>query len=164
MPTFAAHWRGLDIDDRVDLGLFTKSEARQEHARRAKLNLALAKFLRGWLNEINKGSSRGNEAQIALRATSKSKDQSLVTSAATKKWMPSQILRVCLSWLRASPAELVLVNLEDLWEEENPQNVPGTSTERPNWRRKAHLSIEEIRGNPQFRHVLRLLRSSAYMK
>src|SRR5439155_24565741 len=151
------HWRGLDIDDRAALGLFTKAGARKEHARRAKLNLALGRFLQRtrWL-KIR--SSRGNEAQIALRGTSKSKDQSLVTSAATKKWMPSQILRVCLSWLRASPAELVLVNLEDLWEEKHPQNVPGTSTERPNWRRKAHLSIEEIRGNPQFRHVLRLLR------
>lgn len=90
---------------------------------------------------------------------------SLVTSAATQReFLPRRILEACLRWLRASPAELVLVNLEDLWEEEKPQNVPGTSTERPNWRRKARLSIEEILSNAEFRDVLRTLGSSAYTK
>lgn len=131
MPTFAAHWRGLDIDDRVNLGLFTKVEARKEHARRAELNLALAEFLqrkRPLKNEI------GNDADSIPPAT---------------------ILKACLQWLRASRADLVLVNLEDLWEEQNPQNVPGTSTERPNWRRKARFSVEEIRSRDEFRDFLR---------
>jgi 4-alpha-glucanotransferase len=160
MPTFAAHWRGLDIDDRAKLGLLTKAEVKKEHARRAEHNLALARFLQGWLIKINKGSSRGNEAQISLRGASAPKDQSLVDSAATNL---SQVLRACLLWLRASPAELVLVNLEDLWEEEKPQNVPGTSTERPNWRRKARHSIEEIVTNAEFRDVLRSF-GSVYTK
>jgi 4-alpha-glucanotransferase len=38
----------------------------------------------------------------------------------------------------------VLVNLEDLWGATEPQNVPGTSTERPNWRRKLRYSLEEL--------------------
>jgi 4-alpha-glucanotransferase len=167
MPTFAAHWRGLDIDDRATLGLLTKAEVGKEHARRAKLNLALAKFLqrKGWLKTIENSCSRGNEARIFGKTGDTVRDLSLVTSAATKKGNnPSQILRGCLSWLRSSPAELVLVNLEDFWEEEKPQNVPGTSTERPNWRRKARLSIEEILRTAEFRDVLRTLGSSAYTK
>jgi 4-alpha-glucanotransferase len=39
---------------------------------------------------------------------------------------------------------MVLVNLEDLWQETEPQNVPGTHTERPNWLRKARFSFEEF--------------------
>jgi 4-alpha-glucanotransferase len=39
---------------------------------------------------------------------------------------------------------MVLVSLEDLWQETEPQNVPGTSSERPNWRRKARFSFEEF--------------------
>jgi len=158
MPTFAAHWRGLDIDDRAALGLFTKAQARQEHVRRAKLNLALAKYLQrnGWSKKIENSSSRGNEARIFGKTGDTVRDLSLVTSAATKKGNnPSQILRACLSWLRSSPAELVLVNLEDLWEEEKPQNVPGTSTERPNWRRKARLSIEEIQAHREMIAICR---------
>jgi 4-alpha-glucanotransferase len=39
---------------------------------------------------------------------------------------------------------MVLVNLEDLWHEGEPQNVPGTHSERPNWQRKARFSFEEF--------------------
>jgi 4-alpha-glucanotransferase len=135
MPAFAAHWRGLDIDDRADLGLFTKAEVRKEHSRRAELNRAMAKFLR------RKGLLK---REIATSANS-------IPAAA--------ILEVCLRWLRSSRAELILVNLEDLWEEENPQNVPGTSTERPNWRRKARLTIEEMRASQQIAEILGALRT-----
>lgn len=46
--------------------------------------------------------------------------------------------------LAASPARAVLINLEDLWGEAEPQNVPGTHREMPNWQRKAHFSLEEL--------------------
>jgi 4-alpha-glucanotransferase len=165
MPTFAAHLQGLDIDDRAKLGLFTKAEVKKEHARRAELNLALEKFLRGWLNKLSRRSSRGNEAPISLRGTSNCKDQSLVNSAATRKGeLRRKILEACLGWLCASSAELVLINLEDLWGEELPQNVPGTSTELPNWRRKARRSIEEIRTSAEIRRLLRNLSRRVYRK
>ena len=54
------------------------------------------------------------------------------------------ILRARLDHLAASPARMVLVNLEDLWHETEPQNVPGTHDERPNWQRKARYSFEEF--------------------
>lgn len=54
------------------------------------------------------------------------------------------MLRGCLEELAASPAHMMLVNLEDLWLETEPQNVPGTHTERPNWQRKARYSFEEF--------------------
>jgi 4-alpha-glucanotransferase len=53
--------------------------------------------------------------------------------------------RAVSQFLAASRANIVLVNLEDLWEETLPQNVPATSTERPNWRRRVRPSIEQIR-------------------
>jgi 4-alpha-glucanotransferase len=55
-----------------------------------------------------------------------------------------EVVRALLAWLKSSPSEIVLVNLEDLWLETRPQNVPGTWSERPNWRRKARLSLEQI--------------------
>jgi 4-alpha-glucanotransferase len=51
-----------------------------------------------------------------------------------------------LRWLRLlleSDADLVAVNLEDLWLEEEPQNVPGT-VERPNWRRKLRYLLSDL--------------------
>ena len=37
-----------------------------------------------------------------------------------------------------------MVNLEDLWLEEESQNIPGTMHERPNWRRKARLTLDDM--------------------
>lgn len=59
------------------------------------------------------------------------------------------VLRRRLDHLAASPARMALVNLEDLWGEVRPQNVPGTSSERPNWRRKARLGFEEFSRGPE---------------
>jgi 4-alpha-glucanotransferase len=51
-----------------------------------------------------------------------------------------------IRWLRLlleSEADLVAVNLEDLWLEEEPQNVPGR-VERPNWRRKLRHGLSTL--------------------
>lgn len=58
------------------------------------------------------------------------------------------VLRALLRHLAASPARFVLVNLEDLWHETKPQNVPGTSAERPNWRRRARYTIHQLMREP----------------
>jgi 4-alpha-glucanotransferase len=61
--------------------------------------------------------------------------------------------------LSASEAEIVLVNLEDLWLEREPQNVPGVP-ER-SWRRKLKLSLEETKSDA---HVLRILQTVESMR
>ncbi|MDA0206160.1 MAG: 4-alpha-glucanotransferase [Acidobacteria bacterium] len=54
------------------------------------------------------------------------------------------ILPKVLEQMAKSDARAVLVNLEDLWGEPSPQNTPGTGPERPNWKRRAKLSLEEM--------------------
>lgn len=43
-----------------------------------------------------------------------------------------------------SPAPLVMLALEDLWGEAEPQNIPGVSEGYPCWRRPMRLSLEEV--------------------
>jgi 4-alpha-glucanotransferase len=62
-----------------------------------------------------------------------------------------------LMWLAESPAALVLVNMEDLWDETEPQNLPGTGTEHPNWRRKARRSLEQLQDDPRVHGLLRAI-------
>ena len=59
---------------------------------------------------------------------------------------PVAVHAAIIERLAASDATLVMANLEDLWGETLPQNVPGTSRERPNWRRKVRYPIEEFTG------------------
>jgi 4-alpha-glucanotransferase len=65
------------------------------------------------------------------------------------------VLDGLLEWLAASAAPLIVVNLEDLWLETEPQNVPGTEDERPNWRRRAALTLEEMRAREDIAATLR---------
>jgi len=75
-------------------------------------------------------------------------------------WLPEltdrtqAVLHASLSYLAASPARLLLVNLEDLWLEKVPQNVPGTTDENPNWQRKARYSLEEFSVMPAVVDIL----------
>jgi 4-alpha-glucanotransferase len=59
-----------------------------------------------------------------------------------------------LGWLAASPARFVVVNLEDLWGELEPVNVPGV-TSRPNWRRRAARTLEQLRRDEAVASILR---------
>lgn len=69
---------------------------------------------------------------------------------------PHALMRGSQLLLAEGDSELLLLNLEDLWLEPQPQNVPGTWRERPNWRRRAALSSAEMRERSE---VLELLRA-----
>jgi 4-alpha-glucanotransferase len=51
----------------------------------------------------------------------------------------------CVKFLEKSRASIVLHNLEDLWGETRPQNIPSTTTEHANWRRRLRYSIPRLR-------------------
>jgi 4-alpha-glucanotransferase len=113
-PTFAGFWNEGDIQDRLDLGLLSEADLPRHRHERAEQREALIAYLK----------SRGwlNDDHPS----------------------PEAVLRAWLFQLANSAASLVLVNLEDLWLEPLPQNVPGTWQERPNWQRKARFSLEQI--------------------
>jgi 4-alpha-glucanotransferase len=70
---------------------------------------------------------------------------------------PAAVLKGWLAFL-AENSEFLLVNLEDLWLETTPQNVPGTWHERPNWQHKARLTIEQIRAMPELLDLFKTIR------
>ncbi len=115
MPTFQSFWRGQDITDRANIGLIPRSQVTARRKERQRLAAALAGFF------IRKDLLSAAQAEDA-----------------------AAVLRACLKWLGASPAEVLLINLEDLWLEGQPQNLPGTTNERPNWRRKARHRVEDL--------------------
>ena len=64
------------------------------------------------------------------------------------------ILHACLKYLAAGRARIVMINLEDLWLETAPQNIPGTGPEKPNWRRKARRDWEAFSRAPGLLRIL----------
>ncbi len=124
MPPFAAFWRGLDVEDRLQRGLLDDKGGAKERGNRQALKRDLLAFL---------------------------KRQGLLEEGAHDE---SAVLRACLAFLAASRARVVLVGLEDLWLETEPQNVPGTWDEHPNWRKKTTHSIEAFCQMPQVLSIL----------
>ncbi|HEY0613683.1 MAG TPA: 4-alpha-glucanotransferase, partial [Candidatus Elarobacter sp.] len=47
-------------------------------------------------------------------------------------------------YLAATPCAIVMAQLDDVLEEREPVNVPGTSMEYPNWRRKLGTAVEAL--------------------
>jgi len=127
MPPFASFWQGLDVEERLRLGLLDRAGAKKERENFLNMKRALTTFLqdRGWLQE--------SEDNIAA------------------------VLKACLSFLATSQTRIVLVNLEDLWLETQPQNVPSTKAEYSNWRRKACYTFEEFCQMPQVVDTLRTI-------
>lgn len=68
------------------------------------------------------------------------------------------LLKALLFNLAAGEASWLVINLEDLWGEIFPQNVPGTHFERPNWRRRAAHPLEKIELQADVLDILRKIR------
>jgi 4-alpha-glucanotransferase len=68
---------------------------------------------------------------------------------------PLAVLRACLNYLSTGPGRVALANVEDFWLEKDPQNVPGTWQERPNWKRRAKRPLEEFTKMPAVLEALR---------
>jgi 4-alpha-glucanotransferase len=64
------------------------------------------------------------------------------------------VLRAILQYLAAGEAGFVLATLEDLWQAREPQNVPGTWREKPNWRRRTAYALEDLDRLPVVRETL----------
>ncbi len=124
MPPFAALWQGLDIDERLGFGFLDTSGAEKERNERDDLKQVLLHFLR---------------VKGLLGLYQKS---------------TISVLKACLYFLAASPVQLLLVNLEDLWLETKSQNIPSTNTEHPNWQRKMRYCLEDIFQKPQVTDIL----------
>lgn len=130
-PTFAGFWHERDLDDQVQMGLLDKGQEREARQRRAAIRQALVHYFAGEKAPGRVAASTGNGAG-RLEGIDDEQFEA--------------VLRGALACLAQSPAGLVLVNLEDLWGELKPQNVPGTSeAERPNWVRRARRSLAEIK-------------------
>jgi 4-alpha-glucanotransferase len=128
MYPFAAFWWGLDVPDRQRLGVLAPELAEGE----AHYREAVRGALRDHLHQTEE-LGWSDEGEAEARA----------------------VLAALLRRMSASTAGVVLVNLEDLWLETEPQNVPGTWRERPNWRRKARYSLDGLAQMPQVVETLR---------
>jgi len=113
MFPFAAFWQEQDIAARQQMKLLEPAKASQELEQRRQNKRALISILQ-YRGLID---DLGQDTEATLRAV--------------------------LNLLAASPVYALVINMEDLWLETSPQNVPGTRRKQ-NWTRKAAYSLEKL--------------------
>lgn len=114
MPTFAAYNTYSDLELRQQLKLLTHDVAITEHQQRASRIKALEHTLISY-GMLDQSNADSNYA----------------------------LLIACLLLLARSDAQYLLINVEDLWSETIPQNIPTAAN--MSWRHKLRYSLEEIK-------------------
>ncbi len=136
LPTLAGWWTGHDITVRAELGLLPEPDARdaQVLARsqdRARLLLALER--EGLLPE----GATANPVSLPE--------------------MTPEFARAIAVYLGRSAARIMVVQLEDVLGLTSQANVPGSTVEQPNWRRKVPLALERWADDERFVELARAL-------
>ena len=121
LATLRAWLEGADITMRLQLGLTDTSASFAQLDQRASDRAALVDALSR--DELLAPNSRRDDAAIATAAH---------------------------AFLAHTPAVLVMAQLDDITGEVAPVNVPATTDEYPNWRRRISLRLEDIATSDTF--------------
>jgi 4-alpha-glucanotransferase len=115
LPTLRGFWEERDITLKLELDIISKREFEIAIDNRKKEKEGLLETLRPYLS--NKEQSGCTYPAISMAAH---------------------------AFLAETPSVLASVSLEDITNSLEQQNMPGTTTGHPNWRRKYPVSLEEL--------------------
>lgn len=120
LPTLAAWWNGADIDLRERLGLLDADTGAEQRRQRERDRAALVVLLQ----------------RSGALETGRQPDRERLFAAAH-------------ALLAQTSAALAVAQLDDVTGETDPVNVPTTSDEHANWRRRLSVSLEELEHDPR---------------
>ncbi|MBX3624182.1 MAG: malto-oligosyltrehalose synthase [Rhizobacter sp.] len=128
LPTLAGWWRGHDLDVRQSLKLFPTPQMHdRQREERAHDRLRL-------LNTLQQRGLLPPEGHI--------------DASGTQPIAPA-VSEAVHAYVASTPAQLMMVQLEDALGVPDQANLPGTVDEHPNWRRKLPLGLEAMAHNPR---------------
>jgi 4-alpha-glucanotransferase len=137
LPTIAGFWMARDIEARRSAGLIDENGYRAQRADR----------------------DREKQRMLELLHAEKLLPADYPKVAAELPELDGTLHNAVIGFLAQTPSALLLLNQEDLTKETEQQNLPGSTAEYPNWRRKMKLKLEDLRGSASgyaamFRHHL----------
>ena len=137
LPTLAGFWLGRDIEARRRAGLIEEEAARRQMAERERDKQRLLDLLH----------------ELGL----------------LPEWFPRRALlapdftgelhNALVGLVSLSASRLMVLTIEDLFKETEQQNLPASTWQYPNWRRKVKFALEELRVAPFARDCTRMFRT-----
>jgi (1->4)-alpha-D-glucan 1-alpha-D-glucosylmutase len=138
LPTLAGWWQVRDLALRTELDLFPRPEVREQQL-----------------------LERAQDRERLLRALDR--EQLLPPGVALDPRRLPALDAACVqavhAYLARSPAQIVVAQLEDMLLALEQINLPGTTDEVPNWRRKLVLPIEQWPSDERFAGLVQTLRA-----
>ncbi|MBA2351196.1 MAG: malto-oligosyltrehalose synthase [Burkholderiales bacterium] len=137
LATLAGFWKGLDLSARSSLGLFPGPAQRAQ--------------------------------QVLARATARSaillalEQEGLLPAGMTADGTPPgemspELALAIQTFLARTPSMIMIAQLEDIGGPIEQMNLPGTTNQYPNWRRKNTLALEHLGEDPRFGALVDMLR------
>jgi 4-alpha-glucanotransferase len=128
LPTLAGFWESRDIEARRTAGVLGNDSAyRSQLENRAVEKQRILDTLHS-AGLLSAGYSRN--APDVPRLT-------------------EELHNAIVGFLASAPAALMVLGEEDLFKQEDQQNLPGTTAEYPNWRHKTRFTVEEMLLTPR---------------
>ncbi len=143
LPTLVGFWQGQELLERTELQLFPSEEAREQQllARtqdRARLLLAL---------------ERAHLLPSGVTADPASSPQ-----------MTPALIQAVHRYIARTPCQLMLVQLEDVIGQQYQVNLPGTTDQRPNWRYRLAVDLDELLDGERMRELAAAIRQERGVK
>lgn len=140
LPTLSGFWQGIDNEVRTQLRLFPSDELRQR---------LIAE--RDW----DRGRLLWALERENLLPQGVSKDSATLTE------LPLAVIKAVHAYLACSPAQVMVVQPEDIFGCVEQINVPGTiEHQHPNWQRKLPLPLEDWAADERFVPISAALRNA----
>ncbi len=126
LPPLAGWWEGKDIEERAALGLLHRDG--DAAAERSVDRAALVDAL---------------------------VEQGCLDQSAAAAPQAAEVVAAAHAFVAATPADLMLVQTDDLAGMRSGVNLPGTDRERPNWRRRLRTPVDALLNGDPARAILR---------
>ena len=137
LPTLAGFWLGRDIEARRSTGLLPDDATyRQMIADR----------------------SREKQKMLDVLTELKLLPEWFPRNASDVRELLGELHNAVVGFLSSTPSKLMVLNQEDLLKETEQQNLPGSTSEYPNWRRKMRCTVEELWESPEVQAFTRMFR------
>jgi 4-alpha-glucanotransferase len=140
LHTLAGWWSGHALDVRCAIGMVDARE-------RDGLRDALAHERRRLLGLLDDNGLLPPEMAPAMRG-----------EADAPADLPDAVAIALHRLMARTPSRLLAASLDDLTGAKDQVNIPGTTHEHPNWRRKIACDLEDLTGQPLFRAITSALR------
>ncbi len=128
LPTLDGYWSGQDLAAREELELFPSEEVRERQF-----------------------AARTQDRRKMLEALAREHllPQTMPCDPAAVPVMTPELVRAVHKYVARSRAKILVVQPEDVFGQTHQVNMPGTTEQYPNWRRKVAIELEQWASDPR---------------